>query len=146
MRTSTLLLLATSSASLLGSALPAQAECDPRVVTSPTRFPVQAQERAQEGVVFLEVKVDASGRVSETRLLRSSGFNRLDRAAAASVRNEWLFDVSNCARKDLPASDLISVEYRYEPAKSRGIFTSPRFVTTTKGYVSERKLADERSR
>jgi len=146
MRTSTLLLLATSTVSLLGSALSAQAECDPRVLTSPTRFPLQSQARSQEGVVLLEVKVDASGRVSETRLLRSSGFNRLDRAASASVRDHWVFDVSSCARGELPTSDLISVEYRYEPPKWRAGYVSPRYATVKKGYASDRKLADERSR
>lgn len=113
MRTSILLLVATSAA-LLTPTLPAYAECDPHVVTSPTRFPLQSRLRAQEGVVHLEVKVDESGRVSETQLLRSSGYDLLDRAALQSVRNYWAFDVTQCERKDLPASDLISVEYRYE--------------------------------
>lgn len=113
MRTSSLLSLAASSVVLLSS-LSAQAACDPRVLTSQTHFPRISQQRAQEGVVLLEVKVDASGRVSETQLLRSSGYGLLDRAATASVLNRWVFDVSGCERKDLPASDLISVEYRYD--------------------------------
>jgi TonB family protein len=117
MRISTPLVLATSMAALLSSAVSAQAECDPRVLASPTHFPIQSRLRGQEGVVFLEVKVDESGRVSETQLLRSSGFGRLDRAASRSVREQWLFDVTNCERKDLPASDLITVEYRYDLAK-----------------------------
>jgi protein TonB len=114
MRTSTLLLLATSSAALLSSATTVQAECDPHVITSPTHFPIQSRMRAQQGVVFLEVKIDESGRVSETQLLRSSGYGLLDRAATSSVRKRWVFDVTNCQRKDLPASDLVSVEYRYD--------------------------------
>jgi TonB family protein len=117
MRTSALLSLAASSVVLLAPAMSAQAECDPRVIVSPTHFPRTSQLRSQEGVVFLEVKVDESGRVSETQLLRSSGFELLDRAASASVRHRWVFDVTNCARKDLPASDLVSVEYRYVPEK-----------------------------
>jgi protein TonB len=111
MRTPTLLLLAASSA-VLFAAPAAQAGCDPTVIQSPTRFPLQSQLRGQDGVVFLEVTVDADGRVSATQLLRSSGHKRLDRAADASIRDGWRFDVTKCARKDLPVSDLIQVEYR----------------------------------
>ena len=111
MRTPTLLLLAASAA-VLFAAPPAQAACDPTVIQSPTRFPLQSQLRGQDGVVFLEVTVDETGRVSATQLLRSSGHKRLDRAADASIRDSWKFDVSKCNRKDLPVSDLIAVEYR----------------------------------
>jgi TonB family protein len=113
MRTSTLLSLAASSVVLLTSSLSARAECDPRILESRTHFPRTSQLRAQQGVVLLEVKVDESGRVSETQLLRSSGYQMLDRAASRSVLRSWVFDVSNCERKDLPATDWISVEYRY---------------------------------
>jgi TonB family protein len=117
MRTSNLLLLATSSALLLTATVTAQAACDPTVVASPTRYPLQSQVRGQQGVVFLEVKVDESGRVEKTRLLRSSGHERLDRAASLSIRDSWQFNVTGCERKDLPASDLIAVEYRYDSEK-----------------------------
>lgn len=116
MRISTLLLLAVSPV-LMTSSLSAKAECDPRLLDSPTHFPRTSQLRAQQGVVQLEVKVDESGRVSETQLLRSSGHALLDRAATASVLKRWVFDVAGCARKDLPATDLVSIEYRYAPER-----------------------------
>jgi periplasmic protein TonB len=112
MRTSTLHLLAVSSAVLFASSTATQAACDPTVIQSPTHFPLQSQLRGQRGVVFLEVTVDQSGRVAATQLLRSSGHKRLDQAAAASIRDGWLFNVATCERKDLPANDLIAVEYR----------------------------------
>ena len=117
MRTAITLLLVATSPALVAPVAAAQAECDPQVLTSPTHFPTRSQVRGQEGTVFLEVRVDGSGRVSETQLLRSSGHGLLDRAAAASVRHGWVFDVSACERKDLPASDLITVEYRYDNAQ-----------------------------
>lgn len=117
MRTPTLLLLAASSAVLFAATPAAHAGCDPTVIQSPTRFPLQSQLRGQDGVVLLEVTVDADGRVSATQLLRSSGHKRLDRAADASIRDGWRFDVTNCERKDLPASDLIEVEYRNDEYK-----------------------------
>jgi TonB family protein len=117
MRTSTLLLLATSSALLFTTTFNAQAACDPTVVASPTRYPLQSQVRGQEGAVLFEVEVDESGRVADARLLRSSGHSRLDRAASQSIRDGWLFNVTGCERKDLPASDLITVEYRYDDSE-----------------------------
>jgi TonB family protein len=112
MRTSTLLLLATSTAVLFASSPAIQAACDPTVLESPTRFPLLSQVRGHEGVVFLEVTVNESGRVADTQLLRSSGHQLLDRAATASIRDQWVFDVTSCERKDLPINDLISVEYQ----------------------------------
>jgi TonB family protein len=112
MRTSTLLLLAASSAVLFASSPVTQAACDPTVIRSPTKFPLQSQLRGQKGTVLLDVTVDASGRVAATELVRSSGHKRLDLAASASIRDAWKFDVTSCERKDLPIKDLIAVEYR----------------------------------
>ncbi|HEY8540480.1 MAG TPA: TonB family protein, partial [Steroidobacteraceae bacterium] len=67
-----------------------------------------------QGAVLLEVKVDESGRVSATQLLRSSGYERLDRMASVSARKRWVFDVTSCERKDLPATDVVAVEFRLE--------------------------------
>ena len=114
MRTPTLLLLAASSAALFASSPASQAACDPTVVKSPTYFPLQSQLRGQTGTVLLEVTVDESGKVSTAELLESSGHKRLDQAATASIRERWRFDVTSCERKDLPVSDLVSVEYRHE--------------------------------
>lgn len=114
MRTSTLLLLAASSAVLFVASPVTQAACDPTVIHSPTKFPLQSQLRGQKGTVLVEVTVDAAGRVAATQLVRSSGHKRLDLAASASIRDGWKFDVTSCERKDLPANDLIAVEYRNE--------------------------------
>jgi protein TonB len=108
-----LTVLATASLSLLSLAQPAAAAgCDPHVVKSHTHFPVRSQLRGQRGTVYLNVSVDENGRATGTRLHRSSGHRLLDRAAAASVRDRWVFDVSSCERKDLPADHLVAVEYR----------------------------------
>lgn len=86
--------------------------CTPRVMESPADFPSRAQLRGQAGTVFLEVVVDENGRATDAKVHKSSGHRLLDRAASASVRNGWVFDVSTCERKDLPANQVISVEYR----------------------------------
>ncbi|HEU4485539.1 MAG TPA: energy transducer TonB [Povalibacter sp.] len=102
--------LAIAIASAMISA--AAGACDPRIVTTPTDFPMRSQLRGQQGVVALDLTIDASGRVASTQLVQSSGHRLLDRAARESALNEWQFDVSDCARSDLPINRHISVEYR----------------------------------
>lgn len=53
-------------------------------------YPLIARRRGFQGTVVLEVMVDRNGRVGELRVLKSSGYKVLDRAASASVR-EWMF-------------------------------------------------------
>lgn len=109
-------ILATASLSLLLPTLaPAESRtCDPRVLSSPTKFPLRSQLRGQRGVVYLNVSIDENGRATSTQLARSSGHRLLDRAATQSVLAGWVFDVSGCVRKDLPATDIVSVEFRNE--------------------------------
>jgi TonB family protein len=107
-------LLAAVSMSLLLPALASAADptCEPHVVQSPTKFPMRSQLRGQSGIVHLNVTVDENGRATRTALERSSGYRLLDRAATESVRTDWVFDVSNCVRKDLPVSHVVTVEYQ----------------------------------
>src|SRR5262249_49709434 len=98
------LTILAASISLFGPTLAsADDTCAPHVVQSETRFPVSSQVRGQEGTVYLNVSVDGNGRAQTAQLQHSSGYRRLDRAAADSVINKWVFDVSSCERKDLPA-------------------------------------------
>ncbi|MFH1243869.1 MAG: TonB family protein [Pseudomonadota bacterium] len=54
-------------------------------------YPRLARRRGYQGTTVLEVLVGVTGRVHDIRLLDSSGYEILDNAAAASVR-EWLFE------------------------------------------------------
>lgn len=86
--------------------------CDPSVIHSNTTYPDQSLRRNQSGTVYINVTVDEQGRAQSAELQRSSGYSLLDRAAMRSVLQNWVFDVSTCERKDLPANDLVGVEYR----------------------------------
>ena len=55
------------------------------------KYPVEAGRRGEEGTTFLLVHVDAAGRPGEMRLAKTSGFKRLDDAAALAAR-KWLFE------------------------------------------------------
>ena len=50
-----------------------------------------ARRRGYEGTVVLEVLVDQKGRAGELRVLTSSGYSILDKAAMRSVK-DWLFE------------------------------------------------------
>jgi len=108
------LLAAISLPLFLPTLATADAACDPLVLHSPTHFPMRSQLRGQSGIVYLNVTVDENGRATRTVLERSSGHRLLDHAARESVLNDWRFDVSACVRKDLPATHVVSVEYRNE--------------------------------
>lgn len=53
-------------------------------------YPLIARRRGFQGTVVLEVMVDRNGRVGDLKVLKSSGYKVLDRAASASVR-DWMF-------------------------------------------------------
>ena len=106
-------LAATASTTPATSALAADA-CTPRVIESDTKFPISSQLRHQTGTVYIDVRIDEAGRARTAAIRESSGYRRLDRAATQSVVDNWLFDVSTCERKDLPANHLVAVEYRNE--------------------------------
>lgn len=105
-----------AAATTLLTPAPASADdaCTPHVVQSDTKFPVRSQLRGHTGIVYLNVTVDGDGRARTTSLHRSSGHRLLDRAAANSVVDAWVFDISTCERSDLPATYLVAVDYRNE--------------------------------
>ncbi|HEX7117109.1 MAG TPA: energy transducer TonB [Steroidobacter sp.] len=104
--------LAASASWLVPAAASAGEACTAHVIQSDTTFPMRSQLRGQEGTVYLNVIVDENGRAREAQIERSSGYRLLDRAATRSVLDAWVFDVSQCVRKDLPITHRVAVEYR----------------------------------
>jgi periplasmic protein TonB len=56
----------------------------------PPEYPPAARRRGYEGTIMMEVFVDREGKVQDLRLLRSSGYDMLDRAAMRAVKG-WRF-------------------------------------------------------
>jgi TonB family protein len=54
------------------------------------KYPTRAARLREEGATAVHIRVDESGRVSEVRIVRSSGSRRLDDAALDAVR-KWKF-------------------------------------------------------
>ncbi len=57
----------------------------------PPKYPRLARRRGYQGTVLLDVMVDRTGKVSDLRIVRSSGYTILDRAAMESVK-KWVFE------------------------------------------------------
>lgn len=49
-------------------------------------YPVLSRRLGEEGKLMLQVELDESGRISNTRIINSSGYSRLDNAALAAVK------------------------------------------------------------
>src|SRR4051812_23877048 len=106
------LLLAATPLLLTAPAMATPSACETHAIESPTKFPLRSQLRGQEGIVYLTVRIDEHGHVASTELQRSSGYRLLDQAAQQSALKDWVFDVSQCKRQDLPVDQVIAVEYR----------------------------------
>lgn len=79
-------------------------------------YPESSRRRGQEGTVMLELRVDANGRVTEVRVVESSGFNALDAAAVETLR-EWRFRPAQRAGMPVAGSLTTAVHFRLENAR-----------------------------
>jgi protein TonB len=50
-------------------------------------YPALSRRLGEEGKLMLQVELDESGRISNTRIINSSGYSRLDNAALAAVKS-----------------------------------------------------------
>jgi periplasmic protein TonB len=99
---------ARSGVAVASSGAEIVATAKPRYRTNPKPdYPIASQRRREEGVVVLNVAVDASGTPTSISLQRSSGHPLLDRAALDAVRR-WTFEparlggVPMVSRVDVP--------------------------------------------
>ncbi len=78
--------------------------------STPPRYPRLARQRGWEGTVLLEVEVLSSGNVGMIRVVRSSGYKMLDRAATRAVY-EWQFSIKQTNGSDITATVEIPVTF-----------------------------------
>lgn len=74
-------------------------------------YPAWSRRRREEGLVKLRVHVTAQGRADEVALHKSSGFERLDKAAADAVLR-WRFRPAQ--RGGMSVADWVIVPVRFE--------------------------------
>jgi periplasmic protein TonB len=92
------------------SAAPPMVESVEYVRAAPPVYPRESQRRREHGTVLLRVLVDAAGRPAQIQVERSSGFERLDKAASDAVA-KFLFrpyEVNGIAQ---PAQVLIPIGF-----------------------------------
>lgn len=62
-------------------------DLDARAVTIiPPKYPLESRRRREQGTVILAITLDTEGKVATVALSKSSGFDRLDKAALDAVR------------------------------------------------------------
>lgn len=73
-------------------------------------YPSQARRRNQQGVVLVEVRLDARGRQRSLSVLRSSGVDSLDRAALEAVA-QWHFRPETAGGQAVPSRVQIPIKF-----------------------------------
>jgi TonB family protein len=79
------------------------------------RYPEDAAAEGVTGRVRLKLFVGRRGRVEDALVVRSSGDERLDRAAEAAVRH-WRYRPARRDGHPVEAVDYVQVEFAHEPA------------------------------
>ncbi len=74
-------------------------------------YPAVARRRGFEGTVILEALVNRDGRVTDLRLLQSSGHAVLDQAALSSVKG-WVFDPARRGEEAVEMWVRIPIRFR----------------------------------
>lgn len=119
------LLLATPAALLAAAAAPrveleqpaSEALVPPVPLDCPApEYPAGSASVGERGRVRLELRIDRDGRVSEVRLLGSSGFARLDESALSGVRR-WRFRPAHRGEQTLEWRLEHTVVFRVLPAQ-----------------------------
>ena len=102
----------TAAASQGGGAV---RSAEPRYHTNPRPdYPLPSLRRREEGIVLLDVQVQADGTPAAIALNRSCGHPLLDRAALDAVRR-WTFEPARAA--GLPVASLIVIPVRFSLAE-----------------------------
>jgi protein TonB len=79
------------------------------IVKPGANYPLESQAAREEGMVVLRITVNASGRPIEVRVVGSSGFYRLDRAA---LEGGW-----RCRIRNAHAGDQFDAPFRFKIQK-----------------------------
>jgi protein TonB len=74
------------------------------------RYPKVARRRGYEGQTLLQVQVLKSGRVGQIKVMSSSGYNVLDKAALQSVK-DWIF--LPCMKSGVKIDQWVMIPVRF---------------------------------
>ncbi len=74
------------------------------------RYPEVARRRGWEGRALFEVLVLKDGRVGELKMVQSSGYRSLDRAARKAIRG-WVFKAAESAGSAVDSRVIVPVDF-----------------------------------
>jgi protein TonB len=74
-------------------------------------YPALSRRLREEGVVRLNILVDPDGSVARLEIAKSSGYPRLDEAAAKTVRSSWKFEPARQGGKPIQAWVIVPIEF-----------------------------------
>jgi periplasmic protein TonB len=81
-------------------------------------YPATSERLGEEGSVGLQLYINETGRVSEAKMISSSGFERLDEAAVKHATRSWKF--VPCMKGDVPVAcwHQMKFTFKIEDAKN----------------------------
>ena len=74
-------------------------------------YPPESVARQEQGSVRLRVTVEPNGKPSNVRIVRSSGYVRLDRAAKAAVERAWTFKPATRGGKPIRFEYVFAIKF-----------------------------------
>ena len=74
-------------------------------------YPALSRRLREEGIVRLNILVDPDGSVARLEIAKSSGYPRLDEAAAKTVRSSWKFEPARQGGKPIQAWVIVPIEF-----------------------------------
>jgi protein TonB len=75
------------------------------------RYPLESRREHEEGTVRLRVVITVDGHVKDIDVARSSGFDRLDKAALDAVRR-WKFQPGSQAGRPVEAMGFLNIPFK----------------------------------
>lgn len=81
-------------------------------------YPPASRRAGEQGTVRVKVLVDQKGRASQVQVAQSSGFPRLDEAAAEAVR-KWRFQAATDGTNPIMAWTQVNVTFRLTDAEQK---------------------------
>jgi protein TonB len=74
-------------------------------------YPALSRRLNEEGVVRLNILVNADGSVARLEIVRSSGYPRLDESAMKTVQSSWKFEPARQAGKPVSAWVVVPIKF-----------------------------------
>ena len=74
-------------------------------------YPALSRRLNEQGIVSLTVEISDTGRILDVTVRRSSGFERLDQAAVAAVRN-WTYSPAHNGARALASIRFVDIPFR----------------------------------